>query len=41
MVGLLGGDKAVTGPVGTSANVPIADDLYDAYLVEIEREGLI
>jgi hypothetical protein len=38
---LLGGDKAGDWTGWYERNVPIADDLYDAYLVEIEREGLI
>lgn len=38
---LLGGDKAGDWAGWYKRNVPIADDLYDAYLVEIEREGLI
>jgi hypothetical protein len=38
---LLGGDKAGDWTGWYERNVPFADDLYDAYLVEIEREGLI
>lgn len=38
---LLGGDKAGDWTGWYERNVPLADDLYDAYLIEIEREGLI
>lgn len=38
---LLGGDKAGDWTGWYERNIPRADDLYDAYLVEIEREGLI
>jgi hypothetical protein len=38
---LLGGDKAGDWTGWYERNVPLADDLYDTYLIEIEREGLI
>ena len=38
---LLGGDKAGDWAGWYERNIPIADDLYDAYLIEIEREGLL
>jgi hypothetical protein len=37
---LLGGDKAGDWRGWYKRNVPRADDLYDAYLIEIEQEGL-
>jgi hypothetical protein len=36
---LLGGDKTGDWAGWYERNIPIADDLYDAYLVEIERKG--
>jgi hypothetical protein len=38
---LLGGDKAGDWTGWYERNVPIADDLYDAYLDELRREGAI
>lgn len=38
---LLGGDKAGDWTGWYERNIPIADDLYDAYLAELEAEGLI
>jgi hypothetical protein len=38
---LLGGDKAGDWTGWYERNIPIADDLYDDYLAELEAEGLI
>jgi len=38
---LLGGDKTADWSRWYDRNIPIADDLYDEYLDEIEKEGLI
>lgn len=38
---LCGGDKTDRWQAFYAAMVPYADDLYDAYLSEIEKEGLI
>jgi hypothetical protein len=38
---LLGGDKAGRWKEWYAENVPRADDLYDAYLAELKKEGLI
>ena len=38
---LLSGDKAGDWTGRYEPNVPIADDLYDEYLAELEAEGLI
>ena len=38
---LLGGDKRGDGRGWYERSVPRADDLYDAYLDELRREGLI
>jgi len=38
---LLGGDKRGDWTAWYERNVPLADDLYDEYLDELRREGLI
>jgi hypothetical protein len=38
---LLGGDKTADWSGWYDRNIPLADDLYDQYLDEIEKEGLI
>jgi len=38
---LLGGDKTNDWVGWYDANIPLADDLYDEYLDEIRKEGLI
>ncbi len=38
---LLGGDKSGNWTGWYERNIPIADDLYDEYLAELEAEGLI
>jgi hypothetical protein len=38
---LLGGDKTNDWSGWYDESVPLADDLYDMYLMEIEKEGLI
>lgn len=38
---LLGGDKTDRWDEWYRENVPRADDLYDAYLAELEKEGLL
>jgi hypothetical protein len=38
---LLGGDKAGDWTGWYGRNIPIADDLYDDYLAELDAEGLI
>jgi len=38
---LLGGDKTNDWVVWYERNIPIADNLYDEYLDEIRKEGLI
>lgn len=38
---LLGGDKTGEWNAWYSSAVPLADDLYDEYLAELENEGLI
>lgn len=38
---LLGGDKTGDWTGWYERNIPIADDLYDEYLAEIRKEGLI
>lgn len=38
---LLGGDKAGDWRGWYKRNIPIADDLYDEYLAELEAEGLV
>lgn len=38
---LLGGDKTDDWTGWYERNIPIADDLYDTYLAELESEGLI
>ncbi len=37
---LLGGDKTDNWQGWYDENIPIADDLYDSYLRELEKEGL-
>lgn len=38
---LLGGDKTNDWSGWYRRNIPVADDLYDAYLDEIRKEGLL
>ncbi len=38
---LLGGDRSGEWTTGPAWAVPLADDLYDAYLRELGEEGLI
>jgi len=38
---LLGGDKRGDWTGWYERNVPLADDLYDDYLIELRKEGLI
>lgn len=38
---LIGGDKRGQWDEWYEVNIPIADDLYDAHLAELKREGLI
>ncbi len=38
---LLGGDKANDWAAWYDRNIPLADELYDEYLDEIRKEGLI
>jgi len=38
---LLGGDKTDRWREWYDENVPRADDLYDAYLAELRKEGLL
>ena len=38
---LLGGDKSGEWNAWYEMAIPTADDLYDAYLIELRNEGLI
>lgn len=38
---LIDGDKRDQWDEWCEVNIPIADDLYDAHLAELKREGLI
>ena len=38
---LLGGDKSGEWNTWYEMAIPTADDLYDAYLIELRNEGLI
>ncbi len=38
---LLGGDKTGEWNVWYERSIPMADDLYDEYLAELQQEGLI
>jgi hypothetical protein len=38
---LIGGDKSGEWKVWYETAIPLADDLYDEYLDELQKEGLI
>ena len=40
-IALLGGDKTGEWSTWYEKAIPTADDLYDAYLIELRNEGLI